>query len=259
MNVILSGGGVSINMITFLDYILRFLCFTVFSFVLWKKLKDDYTHDLIFSFTLISLFVAAFGVILAGNFLPGFSFWFVFLLQLICVTWFVKREYFKFYELVDAFSIAWLAFFLLSNISDLVMQIIKDKGIRILDLHFVLHVVLIGFVFLLYKTILKKYRSFSWYPSGKIGFLGFAVLTLYFLFRSLVAIVISGVLPFFEIQGLPSWDASRIADSILSFCLFLVFGFWIYVRSGRGGGTKIANKLSSFSEALEKIFIWQRK
>lgn len=243
-------------MLAILDYSLKFLAFTVFSFVLWKKLKDDYTHDLIFSFTLISLFVAAFGVILAENFLPGFSFWIVFLLQLVCVTWFVKAGYFKFYELVDAFGVAWLSFFLSSNLSDLLTQIIKDKGIRILDLHFVLHVVLIGFVFLLYKTILKRYRSFSWYPSGKIGFLGFAVLALYFLFRGLVAIVISGVLPFFEIQGLPAWDASRIADSVLSFCLFLVFSFWIYARSGRGGGTKIANKLSSFSEALGAIFKW---
>ena len=245
-------------MLTFLDYFLKFICFTFFSFVLWKKLKEDYTHDLIFGFTIITVFIAAFGVIIASNFIPGFSFWIVFLLQIICVTWFVKAGYFKFYELVDAFAVAWLTFFLLGNLSDLLIQIIRDRGIRILDLHFLLHVLLIGFVFLLYKTVLKRYRGFSWYPSGKIGFLGFAVLALYFIFRSLVAILISGVLPFFGIKGLPVWDVSRIVDASLSFVLFSVFVFWIYTRSGRGGGTKISSKMSGVLDAASKIFIWKR-
>lgn len=244
-------------MLTVLDYLLKFLGAGIFSFVLWKKLKEDYGHDLIFSFTILVLALAAFGDILSQNFLPGFSFWSVLLFQLICVSFFVKKGYFKFYELIDGFTISWLTLFLTVNVSELLVQIIRERGLRTPDLYFLLHALFILLTFIVYKAVLKRYRGFSLYPSGKIGFLGLAVSSLYFLFRGLVAILTHSVLPFFGIQGLPGWNVSRITDAALSVLLFSAFAFWIYTRSGRVRANKMAAELAEFSEVVKKIFIWK--
>jgi hypothetical protein len=41
-----------------------------------------------------------------------------------------------------------------------------------------------------------KYKNFSWYKSGKVGFSGLAVLGIFFLVRALVALSFSFVLSF---------------------------------------------------------------
>lgn len=229
----------------------------MFSFVLWRKLKEDYSHDLIFSFTILVLALALFGDILSQNFLPGLSFWSVLFFQLLCVSFFVKKGYFKFYELVDGLTTSWLTLFLTVNVSGLFVQIIRDRGLKTSDLHFLFHALFILLTFIVYKTVLNRYRGFSWYPSGRIGFIGLAVSSLYFLLRGLVAILTYSVLPFFGVQGLPEWSVIRIVDAILSMFLFGVFAFWIYVRSGRTRAKRIVGGLSELGEVVKKIFIWR--
>lgn len=231
-------GRLTTGMLIVLDLFLKFLGAVVFSFVLWRKLKEDYSHDLIFSFTILVLALALFGDILSQNFLPGLSFWSVLFFQLLCVSFFVKKGYFKFYELIDGLAISWITFFVF---------------VDILSFY-----VLSGFITLLiYMTILKRYRRFSWYPSGRIGFLGLSVSSLYFLLRGLVAILTYSVLPFFGVWGLHEWSIIRIVDAILSMFLFGVFAFWIYVRSGRTRARRIVGGLSELGEVVKKIFIWR--
>ena len=227
-----------------LDYVLKFLAITAFSFVLWKKLKEDYTTDLIFSFTILILAFTTLGVAVAQNFLPGYSFWLVTLLDTLVVSWFVKSNYFKLYELLDALVLSLLTLFLGTNITELLLQIIRDRGIGVSDIYFTAQIFAALLTIILYKIYLKRYRSFSWYPSGKIGFIGLSLAASYFLLRGLVAIGTSSVVPFFE--------PARILDTTLSFLLVFVFSGWIYTRSGKARAHKA-------EQIIRGIFIWQRK
>lgn len=244
-------------MIIFISYLLKIIATILFSYLLWKKLKEDYAHEIIFSFTIISLLAVAFGSMLSKYITPGYDFWIVFILLIINIIWFVKRGHFKFYELLDALPITGLTFFLISNLSNLEVQKLLGKDIKINDLQNWLHLLFIFILLLLYKGVLKNFRSFTFYPSGKIGFLGLSVLSLYFLFRGLVAIIIPSVLRFTQTKGPSNWDASNIIDPALSFIVFIFLGIWIYVRSGRSLSNKLLVKLNGLAGALDKIFIWK--
>ena len=49
---------------------------------------------------------------------------------------------------------------------------------------------------LVYYVLLNKYKSFEWYKSGKVGFAGLATMGIFFLIRSLLALVGGSVLVF---------------------------------------------------------------
>ncbi|MDO8452207.1 MAG: hypothetical protein Q7S79_00485 [bacterium] len=230
-------------MLSILDYLLKFFAAGAFSFVLWKKLKEDYTTDLIFSFTILILVFSTIGTVVGQYFLKGYSFWLVVSLETLVVAWFIKSNYFRLYELLDALVLSLLALFLGSNITELLLQVIRDQGFGIPDIYFTAQIFVSLITIILYKTYLKRYRSFSWYPSGKIGFIGLSLAASYFLLRGLVAIGTISVVPFFEL--------ARILDTVLSFLLFFVFSAWIYTRSGKARASKVEG-------VLKRILIWQR-
>ena len=204
----------------------------VFSFILWKKLKEDYESKNIFWLGWILLLSSAVGY-WVGNFLSPFRFWISLLFALVFGTLTVKKIDFKPFELINALVPAWMSFLFITNLGSYLSST-SHTSLQTLTL------VIAPLAFLMYIFFLKKYRSFSWYPSGRVGFPGLASLGIYFLFRS-VAIYLIFMLPFFYNQkpGIFEW-----VDIGISLVLTLSLWVTLYLRSGRN----LANKLN----------IWQK-
>lgn len=180
----------------------------LFLFVFWRRLKEDYDSSLIFSTATVMILTIAI-VDLAGKYLFGITnwwFWTSFLALLFGFVLGVLKFRLKFYELWDATCIAslfWLApVFLVYSVA---MSDLPALGAAVF-----LIVLTIGFYLLD-----SRYKSFSWYRSGKIGFLGLIIGGSFFLGRSVSSLLVSNVLSFVG-------KADSIVSGILAFGSFLL-------------------------------------
>lgn len=189
-------------MSTLLSLVLGFLGFFLFSFILWKRLREDYPGEDIFSFTL-GLFLGGISSYWAASkVIPVLSFWFALLGALIVGVVLMRRYTFRFFEVVDALAPAWfwLALFIFRN---------EISGAALFSL-------------LAFKFLEKRYRRFSWYPSGRIGFAGIASLALFSLLYGLLAILPLSVLSL--ARDLPGGLISAILTLSLAGVLFFRSG-----------------------------------
>lgn len=190
-----------------------------FSFVFWKKLREDYPNEHIFTFTLLAFLGGILGWWLSSQLLPGFVFWSTLVTGSAFALWALKRFEFRFFEVADSISPAW---FWLSFFTFLGLGLPKDVLLLLESLVSL-------FSAFIYKIILSRYRTFSWYPSGKVGFAGAIALAFYFLLRASVAIFAFFVLSF-------SLNLFDLGANIL---LALILGLVVYLRSGKEGAERI--------------------
>lgn len=194
------------------------------AFVLWRKLKEDYKEDLIFYLTIILVGILLLASKIFGTYLPDFSFLGI-VVSLIFVTLYsFKKLGFKFFESIDALSMGglWFLFFLGAD------WLLKTRASSPAA---VLNILVISLSLLSYKFFLSRYRRFSWYPSGKVGFPGLASLAIFFLLNSAVAFYSRPVLSF-------PWIVNIGTSVILSLTLSTI----LYLRSGRAGAERIILK-----------------
>ncbi|MBI2268494.1 MAG: hypothetical protein HYU80_03600 [Candidatus Blackburnbacteria bacterium] len=205
-----------------------------FSFALWKKLKEDYEVDQIFYLTLLILFGGGTGLFVSSFFLGDtFSFWGLFLGALLFGVYAVLKLNMRFFEVVDGAVLGLLLFLSLFSVGNIVKW---GLGIQLANLlEFIIILTSLGS----YYIFFKKYRTLSWYISGKIGFVGLAALTVYFLERALVAFYLFLVLLF------PQSFLYGFASLILS----LLFAGIIYLRSGREGAKEILSLLQKYGKS----------
>lgn len=188
--------------------LLGFVGLFLFSFILWKRLREDYRSDDIFTFTLSLVLSGLVSFWLSSEVIPSLSFWFTLLGSGVTGFVLIRRYSFRFFEVIDALVPAFflLGLFLFKNYLSLVFII----------------------SFMAYKFLEKRYRRFSWYPSGKIGFAGLASLALFFLLYGLLAILPVGVLSLN--QDLPSSLAGAVLVLVLVLVLFFRSGL---VKNGK--------------------------
>lgn len=194
------------------------------AFVLWRKLKEDYKEDLIFYLTIILVGILLLASKIFGTYLPDFSFLGI-VVSLIFVTLYsFKKLGFKFFESIDALSMGglWFLFFLGAD------WLLKTRASSPAA---VLNILVIFLSLLSYKFFLSRYRRFSWYPSGKVGFPGLASLAIFFLLNSAVAFYSWPVLSF-------PWIVNIGTNAVLSLTLSTI----LYLRSGRAGAERIILK-----------------
>lgn len=221
-NDILRAMSLSTPIVIFLNFAAVF----TFSFLLWKKLREDYPHDEIFRFTLGVLIGSGVGW-WAGQLLPGFAFWTMFAGGVIVGYLYLQKFNLKFFEIADAASLPFLVLVLLIYIGNLVENLPKVEYLFLVK---VLSVILLVF---LYRYFLGRYRSFRWYPSGKVGFAGMAVLALFFLICLALALYSHLQKPTVIFQY---WHLSlsvEMVNVIISLALFSTLVIVLYKRSGR--------------------------
>lgn len=197
-------------------YLFLFLGFFTFSFVSWRKLREDYDVNSIFTLTLIFLLggVPA-GLVLAR--LLSVGMW-GFLLGGLVVSWYAaKKMGFKIFEILDGvvLGLVWLSLFFQAG-----FFIRFGWGKYFTNTLYLLIPVL---ALICARYVFVGYRRFSWYPSGKIGFIGAASGLLYFSLLLLVDFALSLVLS----------SETKLIESGISFLAVFVFFVALYLRSGR--------------------------
>lgn len=159
----------------------------IFLFIFWKKMKEDYVSEIIFSVAFVMLGIAFAGGVVAWRFLPDWFFWLETLGIIIgLITSYYKYKV-RFYETLEALVIAilpWLSIFYLYD---------SAKNSSLISLIFFF--LTLGFILLFYFFDLK-YKNFTWYRSGRVGFSGVATLGVFFLVRCSVSVFGIGVLSF---------------------------------------------------------------
>ena len=158
--------------------LIAFVFAFVFLFVFWKNLKDDYIPSQIFSTSLIVLIFIGVGYFLSTIF-KSYAFWIIFLSLIVGYIIGSIKCGIKFYEGFDSFIISSLFAFMATS--------------PILYKYWQLNLILIYSAIVLsavvFYVIKKNYKSFVWYKSGRRGFPGLFTLGIFFLIRSIVAII----------------------------------------------------------------------
>ena len=156
------------------------LAFVLSSFSFWRRLKEDSREEEIFGLTLFisggSLFLSWASVFLFSS--SQFFFPLAFLGAVLAVRFWSLRFKVNVWEVFDAMSLPFLFFLLFGGIGSLL-----GSG-NLWDWRYI-GVSFLGFG--AWKFSRKRYRSFSWYKSGKIGFLFWTISFIVFLLLSVLA------------------------------------------------------------------------
>lgn len=202
----------------FVSALLYFICIFLYLFFYWKRLKEDYTSNIIFSSGFLILFFFAIPLFIMTFFAnTGAAFWAAAIGFLLAVLY-IRRSYrLRFFELLEASGMGMLIFFFAYCIHMVLKSGSQLAGIM---------AGLIPVVFLFYFYTNRNYKKFNWYKSGRVGFSGLASLGLYFLLRCVIVVV--------SPPAVVSLSASIVfgkPDAIISVLLSLSLFFCLYQLS----------------------------
>ena len=195
-----------------------------FLYIYWKKMRHDYTRDMVFAsgfsiilLVLLTTFISFYIVkyIPVTNIFDSSQLWFWGAVTgyIIAFSLNIINSKFKFFESLEASSIglfAWLGFISVAS------------GIANQDLESLLASGVVVILFMIYLVLERKYRRFTWYKSGRVGFAGLTTLGLFFLIRSGISIYGGSML---SLAG----RVEIVLSSVLAFLLF----FSVYHLSER--------------------------
>lgn len=179
-------------------------------FLFWLRLKEDYPSFSIFSI----LFFILFGIIgarfISFFLFPTFWFWLSFLGASLGFLFSYFKFNLRFFESLEAFFISFFPW---------IFSIFLFENTQLLDFRLFLYLLFFIFLALLFFYFEKKYKSFSWYRSGRIGFSGISVALLFFISRLILAFFYPDMLSF-----------SGKSEKFLSgFLVCLLFGLMLFL------------------------------
>ena len=123
------------------------------------------------------------------------------------VSFLIRKYNFKVFEAVDAY--------VLSSLSLLTIFLFR---LGITDFGFSSGITLFICIFsvIAFFFVDKNYKKFTWYRSGKVGFTGLAVLSLFFFIKGVVALFINDMVLFL---GNPDY---YISFTLVLVCVFII-------------------------------------
>ncbi|RLC32745.1 hypothetical protein DRH13_01185 [Candidatus Woesebacteria bacterium] len=178
----------------------------LFFFLFWKKLKEDYDSESIFTFAVF--IVAGVGIFsfVSLKLLPQWWFWADCLGATLGFLLGRLKFKFRFFESLEAATIGllpWLSFIFLQDS-------ISNTSLPTLLAFIVLLLVIAFYVFLD-----AHYKKLTWYKSGKVGFSGLTTLGILFLIRTAVAAGFPSMLSFLG-------PIDSIISGVIAFTSFLL-------------------------------------
>jgi len=177
-----------------------------FFFLFWKKLKEDYDSESIFTF---AVFIAAgIGIFsfISQRILPLWWFWASCLGATLGFIVGRLKFKFRFFESLEATTIGllpWLSFIFLQDA-------ISSTSLPSL-IAFIVLLLVIAF----YTFLDAHYKKLTWYKSGKVGFSGLTTLGVLFLIRTAVAAGFPSMLSFLG-------PIDSIISGVIAFTSFLL-------------------------------------
>jgi hypothetical protein len=188
-----------------------------FLFLFWRRIKEDYSSNQIFSFSFIVVGFMMIGFFI-GFFLKnyihsnsifnkeGIWFWLTFGFGAIGFEIAFIKFKLRFFETLEGVVLGFIFF---------IFTISLVNSINKVDVKLLLYSIILGSLMPIFFFLDRRYRSFTWYKSGKIGFAGLASLGILFLIRSLIALIYPAMLSF-----IGKFDA--ILDILISFVFFII-------------------------------------
>ena len=178
----------------------------LFFYLFWKRLKEDYPANALFSTSFfVSIGIGA-GYLLSLWLDRSWWFWLEFVGVLLGASAGILRYKLRVYEIVEGIVFAllpWLGIFFLAD------SIIESALTSFLAFFSVTCLIT------LFAFLDSHYKNFAWYRSGRVGFSGLTTLALFFLLRA-------GFAPFFPFVISFTGRLEAILSGVVSFGLFLV-------------------------------------
>lgn len=178
------------------------LGFFPFLFFLWRRLREDWESGDIFTggavvylfailggvvFSYFSRYLSLWGAVEIG----GVWFWGAFLFFVLSFLWVVAWKHFGFFETFEALGVGLLYLYFFVFLMDGVFGggVFSFLGAGV-----------VSFLLFLFFFLEERYKRFSWYKSGRVGFSGLFVLGVGFLIRAIVAGTGAAVISFVGIM-----------------------------------------------------------
>ncbi|MBI3397129.1 hypothetical protein HY045_01490 [Candidatus Woesebacteria bacterium] len=159
----------------------------IFLFLFWRRLKEDYSSNVLFTTGFFVIFGIAIGVLISLRFSPLWWFWLAGVG--VVIGFFVGYLKFKFrtFEVLEALFVSTLPWLILIFLYD---SISKSSLISLL------FSILIVAVIALFYWLDASYKNFLWYKSGRVGFAGLMSMGVLFLIRATIASFLGNMLSF---------------------------------------------------------------
>jgi hypothetical protein len=158
----------------------------VFVYLFWKRLKDDYLSEQLFTTSFFVIFGIAAGI-LVSRFYPSWWFWLVTVAVCLGGGFSIYRFRLRAFEVAEALVFSLLPWLGLIFVSDSISHLSLPSFVG-----FVVSALLLA----LFIYFDRHYKNFSWYVSGRVGFSGLMVAAIFFSLRAVVAIFSPFVLSF---------------------------------------------------------------
>lgn len=188
------------------NWLVNFVGIILFLFLFWKRLKEDYSSNIVFSLSFSVILGILLGYLTSRYFFPRWFFWFeafgAFLGFAIGIIKFNTR-FFETYEALFISFLPWLTLFYLA-------ELIKKPSLAVAI------ITLLNFgLILLFDFVSTRYKNFSWYKSGKIGLAGLLTSGVFFLIRAAIATLLPSVVSFLG-------RSEIVLSGVCAFTIFLL-------------------------------------
>lgn len=180
----------------------------LFSFLFWRRLKEDYSSDIIFSTLLFTLLGIGISLAISLYAFRSFWFWATVLGASVGILGGIVKYNLRIYEVIEAAVVSLLPWL---GVVYLVYALVFSSLISLIGLG------IVAACLVLFVVLNNRYKRLSWYKSGRVGFAGITTLGVFFLSRALIAIVANDVLSFI---GKYEIAVSALAAFV---CFFVVF------------------------------------
>lgn len=190
----------------FISILFNILGIFLYLFLFWKKLREDYPANQIFSTGLFSLLGLAIFLFIFNKYLHPWWMYGGVLGMIVGLSLGIIKNKLRFYETYEAFVVSILPMLSFTFLIDSV-------GARSLFSfgYFIFIVILMGLAYFFDR----HYKKFTWYRSGRIGFTGLTISGLFFLIRAIFA-------SFFPFMISFTGKYEVIVSGIFAFTFFLL-------------------------------------
>jgi hypothetical protein len=178
----------------------------LFLFLFWRRLKEDYSSNIVFSICFLILLGISTGYLVSFYFFPRWFFWFEAFGAFLGLSFGIVKYDTRFFETYEALFISilpWLTMFYLT-------ELIKKPSWQVAVVSLVNFLLIILFDF-----VSVRYKNFSWYKSGKIGLAGLLTSGIFFLTRAAIATIFPSVVSFLGLSEI-------ILSGVCAFTIFLL-------------------------------------
>lgn len=171
----------------FFNSLILFAGLLISLFIFWKRLKEDYSSEIIFNSIFIIYTTFLISILISSKFLPIWFFWIQFAGVLVGLMVSVYKNKIRFYESFEALIFSFTPL--------LTLFFLRDAALNSSFSSFLAFTFMLILIFVFYYVD-SHYKNFAWYRSGKIGLSGLSILLLFFVARATTSVFSPNVLSF---------------------------------------------------------------